>query len=88
MQAFWMRLLANCCSSTSGSTQCIAFSRIFGCMLHVGMYFGHKNKVNKGSGTSYGSVKHAESIPATSTPQVAEATQGHARRRRGHSPID
>ena len=29
-------------------------------MLHVGMSFGHKNKVNKGSGTSYGSVKPAE----------------------------
>ena len=29
-------------------------------MLHVGMSFGHKNKVNKESGTSYGSVKPAE----------------------------
>ena len=60
MQAPWMQLLANCCSSTGGSAQCIAFARSFGSMLHVEMSFGHKNKVNKGSGTSYGSVKPAK----------------------------
>ena len=40
--------------------QCIAFARSFGSMLHVGMSFGHRNEVNKGSRTSHGSVKPAE----------------------------